>query len=86
VPAGKATAAAMLNRRGVSTAIVFPDGTTRRILRTDLLNPDEALFAPVFLLAGMIIAAQKQMLYLFEEPGGETLLPRKPFQIVVNPL
>jgi hypothetical protein len=67
-PIGEATAAATLCRRGVSTAIVFRDGTTRRILRTELLNADEALFAPVFLLAGMIIAAQKQMLYLLEEP------------------
>jgi hypothetical protein len=70
-PQEKATAAATLCRRSVSTAIVSRDGTTRRILRTDLLNPDDALF-PVFLLASMIIAAQKQMLYLFEEPGGET--------------
>jgi hypothetical protein len=48
----------------VSTAIVSREGTPRRILRTELLNADEALFAPVFLLIGDVIDRQEQMLYV----------------------
>jgi hypothetical protein len=82
VTSGNASTAAMLSRRGVSTAIVSRDGTTRRILLTELLNADEALFAPVFLLIGDVIDRQEQMLYVVKiEPT-----PRKPFQVVLNPL
>jgi hypothetical protein len=65
-PQEKASTAAMLSREGVSRSIAFRDGATGRILRTELLNADEALFAPVFLLIGNVIDRQKQMLYLFK--------------------